>query len=147
LLERKWHHPIPEVMAMLLKRLLDPTRVRKIQGSFSWIDHRFITAGFLSDLSTLEILLYLFLVAVSDRNGLSFYHDDRIASLLKIDLVSLGKAREDLVQRSLLAYEAPLYQVLSLPPELVLLPSRQERAKREQEKARHFFKTIQEVLK
>ncbi len=134
-------------MAMLLKRLLDPTRVRKIQGSFSWIDHRFITAGFLPDLSTLEILLYLFLVAVSDRNGLSFYHDDRIASLLKIDLVSLGKAREGLIQRSLLAYEPPLYQILSLPPEPVFLPSREDRAKREHEKALHFFKTIQEVLK
>jgi len=132
---------------MPVKKLLRPERIRKIESSFSWIDHRFITAGFLSDLTTLEILLYLFLVAVSDRNGLSFYHDDRIVSLLKIDLVSLGKAREGLVQRSLLAYEAPLYQVLSLPPEPVLLPSWEERAKREQEKARNFFKQIQEVLK
>jgi hypothetical protein len=132
---------------MPVKKLLRPERIRKIESSFSWIDHRFITAGFLSDLTTLEILLYLFLVAVSDRNGLSFYHDDRIVSLLKIDLVSLGKAREGLVQRSLLAYDPPLYQVLSLPPEPVLLPSREERAKREQEKARNFFKQIQEVLK
>jgi hypothetical protein len=132
---------------MTLKRLLCPQRIRKIESSFSWIDHRLITGGFLPDLSTLEILLYLFLVAVSDRHGLSFYHDDRIASLLKIDLVSLGKAREGLIQRSLLAYEAPLYQVLSLPPQPVLLPSREERAQKEQEKARHFFKQIQEVLK
>lgn len=132
---------------MPIKKLLRPERIRKIEGSFSWIDHRFITGGFLLDLSTLEILLYLFLVAVSDRNGLSFYHDDRIASLLKIDLVSLGKARAGLVQRSLLAYEPPLYQILSLPPEPVPLPSREERAKRELEKARHFFQQIQEVLK
>jgi hypothetical protein len=132
---------------MPIKKLLLPERIRKIEGSFSWIDHRFITRGFLPDLSTLEILLYLFLVAVSDRNGLSFYHDDRIASLLKIDLASLGKAREGLVQRSLLAYEPPLYQVLSLPSEPVLLPSREEWAKREKEKAKHFFKQIQEVLK
>jgi len=132
---------------MILKRLLCPERIRKIESSFSWIDHRFITGGFLPDLSTLEILLYLFLVAVSDRNGISFYHDDRIASLLKIDLVSLGNARAGLVQRSLLAYETPLYQILSLPPEPIPLPSREERAKRELEKARHFFKQIQEVLK
>jgi hypothetical protein len=132
---------------MTLKRLLCPQRIRKIESSFSWIDHRLITGGFLPDLSTLEILLYLFLVAVSDRHGLSFYHDDRIASLLKIDLVSLGKAREGLIQRALLAYEAPLYQVLSLPPQPVLLPSREERAQKEQEKARHFLKQIQEVLK
>jgi hypothetical protein len=132
---------------MTRKKFLCPERIRKIEGSFSWIDHRFLTGGFLLDLSTLEILLYLFLVGVSDRHGISFYHDDRIASLLKIDLVSLGKARAGLVQRSLLAYEPPLYQVLSLPPEPVLLASREEQAKRDQEKARHFFQQIQEVLK
>ena len=132
---------------MSVKQLLRPDRIRKIEGSFSWIDHRFITEGFLRDLSTIEIVLYLFLVAVSDRNGLSFYHNDRIATLLKIDLASLGKAREGLVLRSLLAYDPPLYQILSLPPRPVLLPSREERDKREHEKAIHFFKTIQEVLK
>jgi hypothetical protein len=132
---------------MPIKKLLCPERVRKIEGSFSWIEHRFITGGFLWDLSTVEILLYFFLVAVSDRNGLSFYHDDRIASLLKIDLTSLGKAREGLILRSLLAYEPPLYQILSLPPEPVIPPPKEERAKREHEKALHFFKTIQEVLK
>ena len=131
---------------MSIKKLLRPDRVRKIEGSFSWIDHRFITGGFLEDLSTRELLLYLFLVGVSDRNGLSFYHEDRIASLLNIDLASLGKAREGLVQRSLLAYEPPFYQVLSLPLHPVLLPSKEERTQREHEKAMHFFKTIQEVL-
>ena len=132
---------------MSIKKLLRPDRVRKIEGSFSWIDHRFITGGFLRDLSTLEILLYLFLVAVSDRNGLSFYHDDRIATLLKIDLPSLGKAREGLMLRSLVAYDPPLYQILSLPSCPVLLPSREERERKDHEKAIHFFKTIQEVLK
>jgi len=129
------------------KKVLDPQRVRKIEGSFSWIDHRFITGGFLRDLSTIEIVLYLFLVAVSDRNGLSFYHDDRIATLLKIDLASLGKAREGLVTRSLLAYDPPLYQILSLPPGPVGASSREERDRRDHEKAIHFFKTLQEVLK
>jgi hypothetical protein len=131
---------------MTLKRLLLPDRVRKIEGSFSWIDHRFVTAGFLRDLSTLEILLYLFLVSVSDRNGLSFYHDDRIASLLKIDLPALGKAREGLIMRSLVAYESPLYQVLSLPPKPIPLPSKEEREKQEQDVARYHFSKIREML-
>jgi hypothetical protein len=131
---------------MQIKRVLHPERLRKIEGSFSWIDHRFLTGGFLRDLSTLEILLYLFLVAVSDRNGLSFYHDDRMASLLKIDLPALGQAREELVLRSLLAYEAPLYQVLSLPPQPVILPSREERSQREEEIARSYFKKIKQIL-
>ena len=131
---------------MQIKRVLHPERLRKIEGSFSWIDHRFITGGFLRDLSTLEILLYLFLVAVSDRNGLSFYHDDRIASLLKIDLPALGQAREGLVLRSLLAYESPLYQVLSLPPRLVMLPSREEGSQKEEQIARSYFKKIKQIL-
>jgi len=131
---------------MSVKRLLCPDRIRKIEGSFSWIDHRFVTGGFLHDLSMIEILLYLFLVVVSDRNGLSFYHDDRIASLLKIDLPALGKAREGLVRRSLLAYEFPLYQILSLPPRPMALPSKEEREKQEQEIAHHYFKKIREML-
>ncbi len=131
---------------MQIKRVLDSERVRKIEGSFSWIDHRFITGGFLRDLSTLEILLYLFLVAVSDRNGLSFYHDDRIASLLKIDLAALGQAREGLVLRSLLAYEPPLYQVLSLPPVPVILPSREERSRKGEEIARSYLNKIKQML-
>ena len=44
-------------------------RIRKIEGSFSWIDHRLITGGFLRDLCPLEILLYLFLVAVTLTGG------------------------------------------------------------------------------
>ena len=96
---------------------LDPQRVRKIQGSVSWIDHRFITGGFLEPLTPLEILFYFFLVAVGDRQGLSFYHDDRLGRLLKIDLAALGKARRGLIEQSLLAYDPPLYQVLALPPQ------------------------------
>jgi hypothetical protein len=133
-------------MAMLLKRLLDPTRVRKIQGSFSWIDHRLITGGFLGDLSTIEILLYLFLVAVSDRHGLSFYHQDKIASLLKIDLPSLGKAREGLIHRSLLAYEPPLYQILSLPVRPVTPLPPEEIMVRQRQAALQAIRKIQEAL-
>ena len=131
---------------MAIKRVLCPDRVRKIEGSFGWIDHRFVTEGFLHELSMIEILLYLFLVAVSDRNGLSFYYDDRMASLLKIDLPALGKARKALVNRSLLAYEPPLYQVLSLPPKPIPLPSKEEKERQEQELARHYLQKIRERL-
>lgn len=131
---------------MAIKKLLCPDRIRKIDGSFSWIDHRFVTGGFLHELSMIEILLYFFLVAVSDRNGLSFYYDDRIASLLKIDLPALGRAREGLIRRSLLAYEFPLHQILSLPPQPIALASKEEKAQQEQDLARHYFKKIREIL-
>ncbi|MBW1870154.1 MAG: hypothetical protein JRI73_12995 [Deltaproteobacteria bacterium] len=122
------------------KRILNSSRVRKIQGSFSWIDHRFITGGFLRDLSAVEILLYFFLVTVSDRNGISFYHDDRICSLIKIGLVSLGEARDVLVSKSLLAYEYPIYQILSLPPQPLTSLAREEIASEHMRKIREVLK-------
>jgi hypothetical protein len=131
---------------MSLKKILHHNRIRKIEGSFSWIDHRFITGGFLQDLSNIEILLYLFLVAVSDRNGISFYHDDRICSILKIPLTSLGEAREGLILRSLIAYEPPLYQVLSLPPHPVSLPTRQEIGQKQKERNLYHIRKIREAL-
>ena len=131
---------------MYQKRMLNCSRVRKIGGSFSWIDHRFITGGFLRDLSAVEILLYFFLVAVSDRNGISFYHDDKICSLIKIGLTSLGEAREGLISKSLLAYEHPIYQVLSLPPEPVPPLRREQVIQLKRERASQHMKKIRETL-
>jgi len=126
--------------------LVDPDRIRKIAGSFSWIDHRFISGGFIRDLSREEILIYLFLVAVSDRQGLSFYHDDRICSLLKIDLASLGEARENLTERFLIAWRSPVYQVLALPPQPVSPLSPEERLLRQRQRSLAYIRKIQEVI-
>lgn len=142
----KSHHMKREVIKMYCKRLIDSKRVRRIEGSFSWIDHRFVTSGFIKELSTIEILLYFFLISVSDRNGISFYHDDSICSLLKIDLFSLGRAREGLISRSLLAYEPPIYQVLSLPKRSITLKEDEIEEKR-LERNLHYIKKIREVLK
>jgi hypothetical protein len=128
------------------KWLIDPERIRKIDGSFSWIDHRFISGRFIHDLSREEILIYLFLVAVSDRQGLSFYHDDRICSLLKIDLAALGEARQLLSERSLLAWRPPVYQVLSLPAQPVTPPSPEERLLRQRQRSLAYIRKIQEVI-
>ena len=54
---------------------LRPDRRRSIRGSFSWIDHRFLREGFDQGLSRLEKLLYFILVAVSNKDGVSFYSD------------------------------------------------------------------------
>ena len=128
------------------KWLIDHERIRKINGSFSWIDHRFISGRFIHDLSREETLIYLFLVAVSDRQGLSFYHDDRICSLLKIDLAALGEVREILIERSLIAWRSPVYQALSLPPQPVIPPSPEERLLRQRQTSLAYIKKIQEVI-
>lgn len=93
-----------------------PDRRRSIRGSFSWIDHRFLREGFDQGLSRLEELLYFILVAVSNKDGVSFYSDARLGELLDIRFPhELEAARNELVARDLIAYEAGIYQVLDLP--------------------------------
>ena len=95
----------------------------------------------------MEILLYFFLVSVSDRNGISFYHDDKICSLIKIGLTSLGEAREGLIDKSLLAYEHPIYQILSLPSVPVTPLAREKIILQQREKASQHMRKIREALK
>ena len=59
--------------------------------------------------------MYLFLAAVSDQNGLSFYSDASIAVRLRMSEQAVVRARDELVREDLVAYRAPLTQVLSLP--------------------------------
>jgi len=128
------------------KQIINHKRIRKIEGSFAWLDHRFITGGFLDDLSTYEILLYFFLVAVCDRNGISFYHDDRICRILKIDLASLGEAREGLIQRSLIAYRFPVYQVLALLQKPVSSPTADQLAQKKRQKDNYYIQRLKKMI-
>jgi hypothetical protein len=104
---------------MLNKRPVPPRpdRIRSIQGSFGWIDHRFFRQGFDQGLTRLEKLLYLVFIAVSNRDGVSFYSDERLAKLLEIHHPhELSGARNELIDRDLIAFEQGIYQVLDLPP-------------------------------
>jgi hypothetical protein len=100
---------------MIQKRPLIPHRVRTIRGSFAYIEHRFLRDGFFGSLSQHELLLYFFLVLVSDRNGLSFYSYDKICSLLEMDIDDYLEARNQLIEKDLIAFDGRLFQVLSLP--------------------------------
>ena len=60
-------------------------------------------------------MLYFFLAAVSDKDGLSFYSDTSIAVRLRMTEAAVVAARDELVAEDLVAYRAPLVQVLSLP--------------------------------
>jgi hypothetical protein len=102
-----------------MRKLLIPERVRTINGSFAFIEHRFLRHGFWASLSHNELLLYFFLVMVGDRSGLSFYGYDKICSLLAMDLDTYIMARDLLIQKDLLAFDGTFFQVLSLPAEPV----------------------------
>ena len=53
---------------MITKKVLVANRIRRIDGGFSFVPHRFLTDGFLKALSQQELLLYIFLVMAAARN-------------------------------------------------------------------------------
>ena len=96
------------------KRLLRPERLRRVPKQFSWIDHRLVRERHIERCSLEGCSLYLFLLTVADAEGLSYYGERTLTARLPLDASGLHRARHNLIQAGLIAYEAPLYQVLSL---------------------------------
>jgi hypothetical protein len=90
-------------------------RVRRIDGGFSFIPHRFLHEGFFAGLSQKELLLYFFLVLAGDRNGVSFYGCDAICALLLLSNDEYLIVRNGLIEKDLIAFDGRRFQVLSLP--------------------------------
>jgi hypothetical protein len=99
----------------MIKKILVGERVRKICGSFAFIEHRFLRDGFFTDLNHLELLFYFFLVLVSDRCGVSYYSFDKICGFLGVDIDAYIEARNALIDKDLIAFDGTIFQVLSLP--------------------------------
>lgn len=98
------------------KRVLNPARLRKVPAQFSWIDHRLVQENYFVRCEHSAWALYLFLTSVSDIEGLSYYSDASLMRRLNLDQLQLSASRQQLLQAGLIAYEKPLYQVLSLEP-------------------------------
>ena len=98
------------------KRVLRAERLRQVPPQFSWIDQRLVRDRHLERCDVQALALYLVLVTVADAQGLSYYGEARLARLLSMPAVRLIQARADLILLDLIAYERPLYQVLSLDP-------------------------------
>lgn len=111
---------------MITKKVINSKRVRRINGGFSFVPHRFLTDGFLQALSQKELLLYLFLVLASDRYGLSYYAYDTICSLLQFTVDDYIEARNSLLQKDLIAFDGTLFQVLDLPSKPSTVPTQQK---------------------
>lgn len=127
-----------------MRKPLVNQRVRTINGSFAFIEHRFLRHGFWTDLSHHELLLYFFLILVADRQGLSFYSYDRICSVLAISLDEYINARNSLIEKDLLAFDGTFFQVLSLPAE----PMRRKRLLQDREDmTREDPATIQRIIR
>jgi hypothetical protein len=114
----------------VFKRVLRKDRLRRVPPQFSWIDHRLVHDRHISRCSADALALYLFLVTVADGQGLSYYADATICRLLPLrqaragqtpdepalDEQTLDRARRELIDNRLIAWQRPLYQVLALGP-------------------------------
>lgn len=99
---------------MTVKRVLRPDRLRRVPAQFSWIDQRFVRDRYIERCSLAALALYLLLNVVADAQGISYYGDATVCRCLSIDQMALEQARAQLVTLGLIAYQRPLYQVLSL---------------------------------
>jgi hypothetical protein len=95
--------------------VLNIRRIRRIKGGFSFIPHRFLNDRFFASLNHTELLLYFFLVLVSDRFGMSFYGDESIMRQVGLGVDELHQSRELLIEKDLIVFEPPFVQVLDLP--------------------------------
>ena len=104
---------------MVFKSPILPNRIRKVPKQFSWIDHRLVLERHIENCSHTAAALYLFLVTVGDAEGLSYYADKSIMKRLSMDQNTLDSARVNLIRTGLVAWQKPLYQVLSLDNQMV----------------------------
>jgi len=97
-----------------MKRVLNQNRLRRVPRQFSWIDQRLVRDGHTARCSAEALALYLFLVTVGDAQGLSYYGEKALERYLAFSRETLTRARNALLAAALIAYERPVYQVLSL---------------------------------
>ncbi len=97
------------------KRVLWPERLRQVPRQFSWVDQALVQRGLIDRCDARAAALYLFLVTVCDAQGMSYYGAATLAARLRLSPEELGAARAQLIELGLIAYQAPLYQVLALP--------------------------------
>lgn len=99
----------------IIKQVLRPGRLRQTPQQFSWVDQALVRRGYIDRCEARAAALYLFLITVADAQGLSYYSAVTLATRLHLAPEELGAARAQLIELELIAYQAPLYQVLALP--------------------------------
>lgn len=98
-----------------VKQVLRPERLRQVPEQFSWVDQALVQRHFIDRCDARAAALYLFLVTVADAQGLSYYGASTLARRLHLSTEELCAARQQLIAIELIAYQAPLYQVLAFP--------------------------------
>ncbi len=128
------------------KRLLVPSRVRRVPRQFSWVDQRLVRDNHIAHCHAEALALYLFLITVADAQGLSYYGDRSIGRRLSLPSERLTRAREALIVAGLIAYETPLYQVLALDASPPTAPPAKARSPRGAGELRSLREVLHQAL-
>ncbi len=83
-------------------------------AQFSWIDQALVQRHLIDRCDARAAALYLFLVTVADAQGLSYYGSSSLMQRLHLSTEELSAARQQLIDLELVAFSAPLYQVLAI---------------------------------
>lgn len=129
------------------KKIIDPSRIRRVPAQFSWVDHRLIRHRLLSGRSSQAWALYLLLTTVADAEGLSYYSNASLCEHLNIAPAQLSSARRELVEAGLLAWDAPFYQVLGLDARPTPPAADENRAPKRSNETRDLAAVLGDILK
>lgn len=102
-------------MGQIIKEPICRDRIRRISGGFGWVDHRLVRDRYVERCSPTALAVYLFLVAVADADGVSYWGDAAICERLRLGRTELKHVRSELEAADLIAYEQPIWQLLQLP--------------------------------
>ncbi len=120
--------------------LPQPARWRRCPSQFSWIDQRLAREHYFERASCEAWALYLFLLTVADPKGGSYYSQRSLCVRLGMTPERLVRARRALIELDLLAYRAPVYQVLELAEENSNAPTPAAEARRHLDRLRRIVK-------
>ncbi len=101
-------------MAGIPKEAISRDRIRRVPSGFGWVDHRVVRDHYVERCSHAALALYLFLVTVSDGEGVSWWSERSLSKRLGMDIDRLRQARGELEAADLVAYGHPVWQVLQL---------------------------------
>lgn len=97
---------------------LEPRRVRYPRGAYGWVDLKVVTSGVLERVGSEAAFTYLFLCAVGNAQGVSFWSALRMARTLGLALGAVETAVQKLQGAGLIATNGRVIQVLPLETEV-----------------------------
>ncbi len=85
------------------RRVICPEKVRTLPRRFSWVDQRLAREGHMKEMTPQGGVLYLFLTAVADREGVSWYSAESIRRLAGVQEMEERRSCESLSLKEIFA--------------------------------------------